>query len=96
LERKESDDTVQEIKQTLEMLDVTGDSSQQSSWMDSIDIQQYNGVAVVTIPQSAAAAALSKLYQFLCVKFHTVNSTVMCSNYFTNNITMATVESVGG
>ena len=59
LEEKESDDTVQEIKQTLEMLDVTGDSSNQSSWMDSIDIQQYNGVAVVTIPQSAAAAALS-------------------------------------
>ena len=43
------------------MLDVTADSNLQSSWMDSIDIQQYNGVAVVTIPQSAAAAALSKL-----------------------------------
>ena len=62
MKEKISDDaTVQEIKQTLELLDGTGDSNKQSSWMDSIDIQQYNGVAVVTIPGSAAAAALSEL-----------------------------------
>lgn len=42
------------LKETIEMLDLDGKGDKpQPDWVKSIDLQQYNGMAVVTIPGAA-------------------------------------------
>lgn len=56
-EQDDEDERMRTIKETIEMLDLDGKGNKpQPDWMKSIDLQQYNGLAVVTIP----GAALSK------------------------------------
>ena len=44
-------DRMRTIKETIEMLDLEGKGNKpQPDWVKSIDLQQYNGLAVVTIP----------------------------------------------
>ena len=55
---KEADDAesdrMRTIKETIEMLDLDGKGNKpQPDWVKSIDLQQYNGLAVVTIPGTA-------------------------------------------
>ena len=55
---KEADDAesdrMRSIKETIEMLDLDGKGNKpQPDWVKSIDLQQYNGLAVVTIPGTA-------------------------------------------
>ena len=47
-------DRMRTIKETIEMLDLEGKGNKpQPDWVKSIDLQQYNGLAVVTIPGTA-------------------------------------------
>ena len=42
------------LKETIEVLDLDGTGNKpQPDWAKNIDLQQYNGLAVVTIPGSA-------------------------------------------
>ena len=44
-------DRMRTIKETIEMLDLEGKGNKpQPDWVKSIDLQQYNGLAVVTMP----------------------------------------------
>ena len=50
----EDDSRMRTLKETIEMLDLDGKGNKpQPDWAKSIDLQQYNGLAVVTIPGSA-------------------------------------------
>ena len=55
----QDDGRMRTLKETIEMLDLDGKGNKpQPDWAKNIDLQQYNGLAVVTIPGSA----LSELY----------------------------------
>jgi len=61
-QEEEDEDRVFTIKETIEMLDLDGKSNKpQPDWVKTIDLQQYNGLAVVTIP----GAALSEFVMLL-------------------------------
>ena len=48
------------LKETIEVLDLDGTGNKsQPDWAKNIDLQQYNGLAVVTIPGSALSELIN-------------------------------------